>query len=94
MRATDAAYAVLKAQGQPMDVQDLLDETLIRLGVDREARVAARVYTDINLDARFLYQGGSSWGLKEWQPKLTGRGPASRDRYDEDDTDELEEDDG
>ncbi len=95
MRATDAAYAVLKAQGQPMDVQDLLDETLTRLGVDREARIAARIYTDINLDARFQYRGGSAWGLKEWQPKPTGRTTSSRDRggYD-DDGDDLEEDDG
>lgn len=94
MRATDAAYAVLKSQGQAMDVQDLLDETLTRLGVDREARIAARIYTDINLDARFQYRGGSSWGLKEWQPKTPGRATA-RDRggYD-DDGDDLEEDDG
>jgi DNA-directed RNA polymerase subunit delta len=96
MRATDAAYAVLKSQGQPMDVQDLLDETLTRLGVDREARIAARVYTDINLDARFQYRGGSSWGLKEWQPKPSGRAASSRDRggYEDDEADDLEEDDG
>lgn len=97
MRATDAAYAVLKAQGQPMDVQDLLDETLVRLGADREPRIAARIYTDINLDSRFLYRGGSSWGLKEWQPKTTGRSTASRDKsstYEEDDSEDLEEDDG
>ncbi len=96
MRATDAAYAVLKAQGQPMDVQDLLDETLLRLGTDREPRIAARIYTDINLDSRFQYRGGSSWGLKEWQPKSTGRNIASRERggYEDDDNEELEEDDG
>lgn len=94
MRATDTAYAVLKSQGQPMDVQDLLDETLTQLGVDREARVAARIYTDINLDARFQYRGGSSWGLKEWQPKPTGKATAGRDRTGYDDDDDLEEDDG
>ena len=96
MRATDAAYAVLKAQGQPMDVQDLLDETLTRLGVDREARVAARIYTDINLDVRFQYRGESAWGLKEWQKAPAGRPASSRDRsgYEDDDGDDLEEDDG
>jgi DNA-directed RNA polymerase subunit delta len=95
MRATDAAYEVLKSQGRPMDVQDLLDETLARMGLDREARLASRIYTDINLDARFQYRGGSAWGLKEWQPKPPGR-TTVRDRggYDDDDTDELEEDDG
>ncbi len=96
MRATDAAYAVLKTQGQPMDVQDLLDETLTRLGLDREPKVAARIYTDINLDSRFQHRGGSSWGLKEWQPRTTGRTTSSRDRsgYEDDDGDDLEEDDG
>ncbi|PSR22608.1 MAG: DNA-directed RNA polymerase subunit delta [Sulfobacillus acidophilus] len=96
MRATDAAYAVLKSQGQPMDVQDLLDEALTQLGVDREARIAARLYTDINLDSRFQYRGGSTWGLKEWQPKSSGRNTSSRDRggYEDDDGEDLEEDDG
>lgn len=97
MRATDAAYAVLKDQGQPMDVQDLLDETLLRLGIDREPRVAARIYTDINLDSRFQYRGGSSWGLKDWQPRAPGRpGPSGRERtsYEDDDAEDIEEDDG
>lgn len=96
MRATDAAYDVLKAQGQPLDVQDLLDETLMRLGIDREPAVAARIYTDINLDARFQYRGGSSWGLKEWQPRAPGgrAGASGRDRSYDDDTEDLEEDDG
>lgn len=97
MRATDAAYAVLKEQGQPMDVQDLLDETLLRLGIDREPRVAARIYTDINLDSRFQYRGGSSWGLKDWQPRAPGRqGSSGRDRtsYEDDDAEDIEEDDG
>ncbi|MCY0900147.1 MAG: DNA-directed RNA polymerase subunit delta [Firmicutes bacterium] len=96
MKATDAAYAVLKAQGQPMDVQDLLDETLMQLGVDREPAIVARIYTDINLDPRFQYRGGASWGLKEWQPRSPGRGSLGRDRggFEEDDGEELEEDDG
>ena len=96
MRATDAAFAVLKSQGESMDVQDLLDETLARLGIDREPRLAARIYTDINMDSRFQYRGGSSWGLKEWQPKGPGRSSTSgreRPGYDEE-TEDVEEDDG
>jgi DNA-directed RNA polymerase subunit delta len=97
MRATDAAYQVLKAHNRPMDVQDLLDETLAALGLDREPRQVAKIYTDINMDVRFQYRGNNQWGLKEWQPKSTGRSNVSgRDRggEDDDDGDELEEDDG
>lgn len=93
MRPTDAAYSVLREHGQPLDVQDLLDETLAKLGLDREPKEVARIYTDINLDVRFQYRGGAVWGLKEWQPKATGRANTSRDKsYDDDD--DLEEDEG
>ncbi|MDA8194217.1 MAG: DNA-directed RNA polymerase subunit delta [Thermaerobacter sp.] len=95
MRPTDAAYSVLKSHGQPMDVQDLLDETLAKLGFDREPQQVARIYTDINMDVRFQYRGGALWGLKDWQPKSSARSGTNRDRsYDEDDTDDLEEDEG
>ncbi|MCY0865510.1 MAG: DNA-directed RNA polymerase subunit delta [Sulfobacillus sp.] len=97
MRATDAAYQVLRNQGQPMDIQDLLDETLATLGLDREPRQVARIYTDINMDVRFQYRGSNQWGLKEWQPKSPGRTVSlGRDRggYDDEDGEELEEDDG
>lgn len=99
MRAIDAAYSVLKQRGEPLDVQDLLDETLAVLGFDRDARRVAKIYTDLNMDVRFQYRGGSLWGLKEWQPKGGGRGGTSgiRERtftYDDDDAEEIEEDDG
>lgn len=96
MRGTDAAYQVLKQQGQPMDVQDLLDETLSLLGLDREAKRVARIYTDINMDVRFQYRGGSLWGLKEWLPKAPSRphvsgGGRERIGYD-DENEDVEED--
>jgi DNA-directed RNA polymerase subunit delta len=69
MRVADAAYEVLRQHGQPMDVQDLLDETLARLGHDREPRKAAQIYTEINLDPRFQHREGTMWGLTEWQPR-------------------------
>lgn len=96
VRPTDAAYNVLKNHGQPMDVQDLLDETLSVLGKDREPQEVARIYTDINMDVRFQYRGGSLWGLKEWQPKGSARsGAGSRDRvFEEDESEEIEEDEG
>jgi DNA-directed RNA polymerase subunit delta len=97
MRATDAAYQVLKQHGQPLDVQDLLDETLALLGLDREPKRVAQIYTEINLDTRFTYRGSAQWGLKEWNPKGSASKSSGRDRErgdfsgDEEDGDEGEE---
>lgn len=69
MRVSDAAYEVLKRHGQPMDIQDLLDETLAVLGHDREPRKVAQIYTEINMDPRFHHREGTLWGLVDWQPR-------------------------
>ncbi|HBQ93812.1 MAG: DNA-directed RNA polymerase subunit delta [Sulfobacillus benefaciens] len=96
MQVTDAAYEVLKEHGQPMEVQDLLDETLRKLGVDREPKQAAKIYTDINLDVRFQYRGNAMWGLKEWLPKTVAKGstPRSSELAMDDDNGDTEEDEG
>ncbi|MBX5465887.1 MAG: DNA-directed RNA polymerase subunit delta [Firmicutes bacterium] len=98
MRATDAAYQVLKQHGKPLDVQDLLDETLALLGLDREPKRVAQIYTEINLDVRFVYRGSSQWGLKEWSPKggvaKTSGGGRERTEFggEDEDGDEGEDD--
>lgn len=98
MRAAEAAYQVLKEHGEPMDVQDLLDETLTRMNLDREPEKASRVYTEINWDVRFQFRGEAKWGLKEWTPRAgTGKTSpgAARERAEErEDDDEGEEDEG
>ncbi len=96
MQITDAAYEVLKEHGQPMEVQDLLDETLRKLGQDREPKQAAKIYTDINLDVRFQYRGNAMWGLKDWVPKAVAKGSAGREKanVDDDDNGDSEEDEG
>ncbi len=96
MQVTDAAYQVLQEHGQPMEVQDLLDETLRKLGIDREPKQAAKIYTDINLDVRFQYRGNAMWGLKEWLPKSVAKGFAQRSAEPtlDDDNGDAEEDEG
>lgn len=98
MQAVDAAYQVLKQHGQPLDVQDLLDEALVLLGLDREPDRVARMYTEINLDVRFQYRGGAQWGLKEWNPRgglIKPGGSAARriETTEDEDGAETEEDD-
>jgi DNA-directed RNA polymerase subunit delta len=95
MQVTEAAYLVLKEHGEPMEVQDFLDETLRKLGMDREPKQAAKIYTDINLDVRFQYRGNAMWGLKEWLPKAVSRSSQrSQETAIDEVTGDAEEDEG
>ncbi|GAB6153371.1 DNA-directed RNA polymerase subunit delta [Desulfosporosinus burensis] len=96
----DIAYEVLKAQGNPMHYQNLIEVVLQRLGISQEAIRIAAALTQINLDTRFTFLGRGEWGLKVWEPsKVNRRSPsvtlinkASVDEEDKTDSEELEED--
>jgi len=96
----DMAYEVLKAQGNPMHYQNLIEEVLQRLGISQEAIRIAAALTQINLDARFTFLGRGEWGLKVWEPsKVNRRSPSvtmvnknSMDEEDKSDLEELDED--
>lgn len=96
----DIAYEVLKARGNPMHYQTLIEEVLQRLGISQEAIRIAAALTQINLDTRFIFLGRGEWGLKVWEPpKVHRRSPAvalinktSADEEDKTDSEELEED--
>jgi len=75
MRASDVAYDILKGKGQPLEVHELLDEVLERLGQDREPRRVAQIYTELNTDIRFQYRGNTEWGLKEWVSHGSSKSP-------------------
>lgn len=94
MRATDAAYQILKKRGEPMEVQDLLDEVLATLGLDRDGRHVAQIYTELNLDVRFHYRGNKDWGLREWASRGSAKATGGRERagHDADDSEEPDED--
>jgi len=96
----DIAFEILKAQGNPMHYQNLIEEVLGRLGISQEAIRIAAALTQINLDTRFTFLGRGEWGLKVWDPaKMPRRSPAvalinkdSADGDDKSDLEELEED--
>ena len=92
MRATDVAYQILKERGQPLEVHDLLDEMLGAMGLDREPHKVAQIYTELNMDIRFVCRGNTDWGLKEWSSHGTARGTV-RDRmsHDAGEADEVED---
>lgn len=60
----ERAYHILKSHGQAMPVIELLRATL-----GDNPKEAARLYTEISFDARFLSMGRGLWGLSEWHKK-------------------------
>ena len=73
----DIAYEVLKAHGNPMHYQNLIEEVLRRLGISQEAIRIAAALTQINLDTRFSFLGRGEWGLKVWEPAKIPKRTAS-----------------
>lgn len=69
--AVDIAYSILKETGESLDYRELLDKIVEfkRIVSDDLAKAMSRLYTEINLDPRFVYIGAGAWGLKEWLPK-------------------------
>lgn len=64
----DIAYDVLRDHNQPLLVHDLIERVLEQLKQEPEARRMAQIYSDINLDVRFVYRGNGLWGLRDWSP--------------------------
>ncbi|KLU67082.1 MULTISPECIES: DNA-directed RNA polymerase subunit delta [Desulfosporosinus] len=73
----DIAYEVLKAHGNPMHYQNLIDQVLQHLGISKEAVRIAEALTKINLDTRFTFLGRGEWGLKVWEPAKASRRSAA-----------------
>ncbi|MCR4398884.1 MAG: DNA-directed RNA polymerase subunit delta [Firmicutes bacterium] len=69
--AVDVAYEILKGAGETLDYRELLDKVveIKAIVTDDLAKAMSRIYTEINLDPRFVYMGQGAWGLKEWLPK-------------------------
>jgi DNA-directed RNA polymerase subunit delta len=92
LRPVDIAYDVLRDHGQPLLVHDLIERVLERLQEEPEARRMAQIYSDINLDVRFVYRGNGLWGLRDWSPDA--RHSDSKDKDRDEDAEELEEEEG
>jgi len=95
----DLAYAILNASGNTFHYKDLLLELGRRKGLAQEelTDVMATIYSEINIDGRFVSIGQNVWGLKLWYPteKAAKNGPTPKrfKRNDEDYDDyDLEDD--
>lgn len=103
MAMVDLAYRLLTETKKPYKYVDLYGEIsqLKNLSEEEMKTFIAQIYTEINLDGRFLCLGDGQWGLKRWYLVETQEETAeggNRRKYLDDDDDfdddevELEED--
>lgn len=66
----DLVHKILQSKGEPMLYRDLLQEVARLKGFSEEEtmRYIAQLFTEINIDGRFVCVGRSLWGLKHWYP--------------------------
>ncbi|MGX7091871.1 DNA-directed RNA polymerase subunit delta [Hutsoniella sourekii] len=66
----EVAYAILQETGDVYDFTHLLEEVQAYLNLSEEELESrmVRLYTDINIDGRFISLGENRWGLRAWYP--------------------------
>ncbi len=94
----DLAYEILNSSGNTFHYKDLLLEVGHRKGLSQEelTEVMAIIYSEINIDGRFVCIGQNVWGLKRWYPteKTAKTGPSpKRFKRNDDDYDDYDLDD-
>lgn len=69
--ALDECHLLLKSTRKPMNFRELLAAgwKKVEPEADLNGTVLANLYTNLNLDARFVPLGKGQWGLAEWQPR-------------------------
>ncbi|WP_276913580.1 DNA-directed RNA polymerase subunit delta [Aneurinibacillus aneurinilyticus] len=98
MAMVDIAYQMLNQSKKPAYYRDLYKEiTAMKNMSESEAMdMIAQVYTEINLDGRFICLGENLWGLKRWYLVETQEESAEsgfRGKFALDDDDDFEDDD-
>lgn len=75
MPVTDVANYILEQRGQPMHFRDLIEEIIKIKPVNMEnwPKTAAAIYTQLNLDTRFSYQGEGKWSLRVFEKRPVSR---------------------
>lgn len=73
MSMTDIAFEILSDAKKPLYYRELLKSVAEKKGLSEEELLSKmpQMYTDINIDGRFLCVGQNIWGLKHWYPMET-----------------------
>ena len=70
MSEVDVAYHILAQKKVPVHYKELIQEVIEakHKPVQSLAMAISEIYTMLNMDSRFHYEGESKWGLTEWVP--------------------------
>ncbi len=73
MAMVDIAFEILKEQNRPYNFRELMGEIAALRNMTEEQMMSmiAQVYTEVNIDGRFICLGDNTWGLKRWYPMET-----------------------
>jgi DNA-directed RNA polymerase subunit delta len=73
MAMVDIAFEILKESNRPYNFRELMGEIAALRGLTEEQMMSiiAQVYTEVNIDGRFVCVGENTWGLKRWYPTET-----------------------
>ncbi|HZG15439.1 MAG TPA: DNA-directed RNA polymerase subunit delta [Candidatus Bathyarchaeia archaeon] len=68
MALVDIAYEILVETKRPYNFRELMDEISVLRNLSNEEKMGmiAQVYTEVNIDGRFVCIGENTWGLKRW----------------------------
>lgn len=86
----DIAFEILQSKKKPYYYRELLDEIAEMKGMseDEKNNSIAQLYTEMNIDGRFVCVGQNLWGLKRWYPvdkqEDAAEGVMARDDDDDD----------
>ena len=70
MSEVDIAYQILLNKQEPMNYKDLILAVIAKAHkpVQSLSVAISEIYTMINMDSRFHYEGEGQWGLMAWVP--------------------------
>ncbi|UFJ40206.1 DNA-directed RNA polymerase subunit delta [Brevibacillus humidisoli] len=73
MAMVDIAFEILKETNHPQNFRDLMKQiaALRNMTEDEMMAMIAQIYTEVNIDGRFVCLGENTWGLKRWYPMET-----------------------
>lgn len=91
----DLAFHILKEKGEPILYRNLMQEVAELKGFTEEEvqHYIAQLYTEMNIDGRFICVGKSLWGLRGWYPTEQATDSAVAQNVKDDYSDELDEED-
>lgn len=66
----DIAYDLLKNKGEAMMFTEIMKQVAQQKGFSQSEteKLIAQLFTEINIDGRFVCVGRNLWGLKHWFP--------------------------